>query len=86
MHLGERLREVRFQVGLGVHELARRINVSTWQIQLVESGRTRDPSLGYAWRCADAYGMSLEALLDGVTCPPQRPHGRRKPHGLCDCT
>ena len=77
MRLGARLREVRLQMGVGVNEMARLVNVSTWQIQLVESGRTKDPSLGYVWRCAMAYGMPMQALLDGVTCPSQREHGKR---------
>ena len=81
MRLGERLREVRLQTGIGVHEMARLVCVSVWQIQLVESGRTKDPSLGYVWRCAEVYGMSLDALLEGVTCPPQRLHGKGR--ALC---
>ena len=76
MHLGERLRAVRVQQSIGLHEMARLLNVSTWQIQLVESGKTTNPSLGYVWRCAEAYGMPIEALLEGVTCPPQRLHGK----------
>ena len=78
MQLGQRLRAVRVQQDIGIHEMARLLNVSTWQIQLVESGKTTNPSLGYVWRCAEAYGMPLEALLAGVICPPQRQHQRRK--------
>ena len=77
MQLGQQLRAVRIQKGIGLHEMARRLNVSTWQIQLVESGKTNDPSVGYVWRCAEVYGMSLAALLEGVTCPSQRQHGKR---------
>ena len=78
MHLGERLRAVRMQQDIGLHKMARLLNVSTWQIQLVESGKTANPSLGYVWRCAEVYGMSLDALLNGVMCPSQRLHGKQR--------
>ena len=84
MQLGQQLRAVRLREGIGLHEMARLLNVSTWQIQLVESGKTNDPSLGYVWRCAEVYGMSLDVLLDGVTCPSQRLHGKRKAP-ICAC-
>lgn len=73
MQIGERLRAVRQQQGLSLRAMARALGVSNWQVQVVERGKTNDPSLGYVWRCAQVYGVSFSTLLAEVECPTPRP-------------
>lgn len=72
MRLGIRLRDIREQRGLTTRQLAKLLDVTEWQIRVVESGQTIDPSLGYVWRCANAYGLTLADLLVPVDCPRRR--------------
>jgi transcriptional regulator with XRE-family HTH domain len=63
--LGARLRAIRLARGLGVRELARRLEVSPSAISQIETGKIQ-PSVRTLYALAAEFGVSMnEALFDG---------------------
>jgi transcriptional regulator with XRE-family HTH domain len=62
--IGRRLREHRVKQGIGVRELARRVQVSPSLISQVELGRA-SPSVGTLYAIVSALGLSLDTLFGG---------------------
>lgn len=60
--LGERLRAVREQAGIGVRELSRRVQLSASMISQLERGLTM-PSVTTLYAITTALGVSLDALM-----------------------
>lgn len=63
--LGARLSAARKSAGIGLRELARRINVSPGLISLIENGRSA-PSVGTLYALATELGMSFDYLFRGA--------------------
>lgn len=68
---GRRVRELRASAGLGVSEAARAAGVSRRTWTEVEAGRA-NPSLAVLASLAEALGVSLPALLEGLERPRRR--------------
>ena len=60
--VGERIRDHRKQVGIGVRELARRLNVSASLISQIEMGKTK-PSVQTLYRIVNELGVSLDDVF-----------------------
>lgn len=58
-----RLRELRAERGWSQQELAERLEVSRQSVNAIENGRF-DPSLPLAFRIADLFGLSIEAVFE----------------------
>ncbi len=58
-----RIHVLRAEKGWSQAELAVRVRVSRNSINAIENGRF-DPSLPLAFRIADAFGLSVEAVFD----------------------
>jgi len=58
-----RIRVLRAEKGWSQAELAERVRVSRNSINAIENGRF-DPSLPLAFRIADSFGLSVEAVFD----------------------
>ncbi len=69
-HVCERVREMRRQKGWTLEELASVSGVSRSMISQIERG-SANPTLGVAHRLANAFGLSLGALVDTTTNAPQ---------------
>jgi transcriptional regulator with XRE-family HTH domain/mannose-6-phosphate isomerase-like protein (cupin superfamily) len=67
--LGEALLAVRTRRGLGVRELARRIDVSASLISRIEKGRVM-PSVGTLFALADALEVPVAEILGDPAAPP----------------
>ena len=71
--LGPRLRELRLRRGLGVRELARRVDLSPSSISQIETGKMR-PSVGTLYALASEFGVTVDAVLfDAATAPELNP-------------
>lgn len=74
--LGDRLRDVRLDRGLTLHQTFEKCGVSVGQNSDLERG-IKTPTLQVLLKLADAYGTTVDELLRGVY-----PFGtRRKPRG-----
>jgi putative transcriptional regulator len=58
-----RIRVLRAEKGWSQAELAERVHVSRNSINAIENGRF-DPSLPLAFRIADSFSLSVEAVFD----------------------
>ncbi len=69
--LGPRLRALRLERGLGVRELARRLEVSPSAISQIETGKIQ-PSVRTLYALASEFGVSVnEALFEQPASPPE---------------
>src|SRR3954454_3514163 len=60
--LGRRLRAIRLGKGLGLRELARRLDLSPSSISQIETGKIR-PSVRTLYALASEFGVTVDALL-----------------------
>src|SRR5437588_8583378 len=71
--LGPRLRAIRLRNGVGLRELARRLDLSPSSISQIETGKIR-PSVRTLYALASEFGVTVdEVLFDATPAPPQ--HG-----------
>jgi DNA-binding XRE family transcriptional regulator/mannose-6-phosphate isomerase-like protein (cupin superfamily) len=70
--LGERIRTARLQRGIGVRELARRVDCSASMISQIEKGLT-NPSVSTLYSISRALGISTDSLIAGTDQPPSGP-------------
>lgn len=68
--LGERIRQARVERGMGVRELARKVNCSASMISQIEGGTT-NPSVSTLYGISTALGISTDSLIIGSP-PPSR--------------
>src|SRR3954454_376534 len=65
--LGRRLRAIRLRQGVGLRELARRLDLSPSSISQIETGKIR-PSVRTLYALAGEFGLTVDELLfDGTT-------------------
>ncbi len=70
--LGERIRKARLQRGIGVRELARRVECSASMISQIEKGLT-NPSVSTLYSISRALGISTDSLIAGAEPSPAGP-------------
>ena len=63
MDIGERLRNIRKQLGYTQREAAGAAGMSPQYLSDLETGRIRNPSLETLQRLAQAYGMGVDELI-----------------------
>lgn len=71
-YVGRRLRTERERQGIGLRELARRVNVSASLISQVELGKAT-PSVGTLYAMVTELGMSLDELFDSPSAATAAP-------------
>ena len=64
MELSERLSALRKEKGLTLRELAEQVGITAAALSNYEKGQ-KEPSLGYAKKLAQYYGVSLDYLCGG---------------------
>jgi transcriptional regulator with XRE-family HTH domain len=68
--LGPRLRAIRLREGVGLRELARRLDLSPSSISQIETGKIR-PSVRTLYALASEFGVTVdEILFDDIAPPP----------------
>src|SRR3954447_12670770 len=68
--LGPRLRAIRLRQGIGLRELARRLDLSPSSISQIETGKIR-PSVRTLYALASEFGVTVdEVLSDPAAAPP----------------
>lgn len=72
--LGERIRQARVERGMGVRELARKVNCSASMISQIEGGTT-NPSVSTLYGISSALGISTDSLIVGSPLPDGRASG-----------
>src|SRR5438094_9995249 len=60
--LGPRLRAIRLRQGVGLRELARRLDLSPSSISQIETGKIR-PSVRTLYALASAFGVTVDEVL-----------------------
>src|SRR5262249_27354318 len=70
LELGPRLRALRLRRGLGLRELARRLDLSPSSISQIETGKMR-PSVRTLYALASEFGVTVDALLFDQAPPSQ---------------
>jgi putative transcriptional regulator len=60
--VNNRLRVLRAEKGWSQQDLAQRLEVSRQSVNAIETGRY-DPSLPLAFRIADLFGLTIEAIF-----------------------
>jgi transcriptional regulator with XRE-family HTH domain len=60
--LGRRLRAIRLRLGIGVRELARRVDLAPSSISQIETGKIR-PSVKTLYALASAFGVTVDEIL-----------------------
>ncbi len=60
--LGPRLRAIRLRQGVGVRELARRLDLSPSSISQIETGKTR-PSVRTLYALVSEFGVTVDEVL-----------------------
>src|ERR1700681_4344633 len=79
--VGAQLREKRFEVGLSLRELARRLDVSPSLVSQIETGKIQ-PSVRTLYAIVSALGLSLDEIFELVGSDefaPQAPPGAPAP-------
>src|SRR5690349_7352494 len=71
--LGPRLREIRLRRGVGLRELARRLDLSPSSISQIETGKIR-PSVRTLYALASEFGVTVDEILFSEP-PPSREDG-----------
>ena len=69
--LGPRLRAIRTRQGIGLRELARRLDLSPSSISQIETGKIR-PSVRTLYALASAFGVTVDEVLFDEPPPPSR--------------
>lgn len=69
--LGQRIRTARLEQGIGVRELARRVDCSASMISQIEKGLTK-PSVSTLYSISRALGFSTDSLIAGADPLPAR--------------
>ncbi|HZR95037.1 MAG TPA: cupin domain-containing protein [Gaiellaceae bacterium] len=69
--LGPRLRAIRLRQGIGLRELARRLDLSPSSISQIETGKIR-PSVRTLYALASAFGVTVDEVLFNEPPPPAR--------------
>src|SRR6476660_5824511 len=73
--LGPRLRAIRLRQGVGLRELARRLDLSPSSISQIETGKIR-PSVRTLYALASEFGVTVdEVLFDEPPMPGRAGHG-----------
>src|SRR5437660_1886229 len=71
--LGPRLRAIRLRAGVGLREIARRLDLSPSSISQIETGKTR-PSVRTLYALAAELGVTVDELLfdatSSIAAPP----------------
>jgi transcriptional regulator with XRE-family HTH domain len=68
--LGPRLRAIRLREGLGLRELARRLDLSPSSISQIETGKIR-PSVRTLYALASEFGVTVDEILFDDVAPPR---------------
>lgn len=77
--LGPRLRAIRMARGIGLRELARRLNLSPSSISQIETGKIR-PSVSTLYAVASEFGVTVdEVLFTASASPDAAPAGPAEP-------
>jgi transcriptional regulator with XRE-family HTH domain len=87
--IGPRLRAIRLRQGVGVRELARRLDLSPSSISQIETGKTR-PSVRTLYALVSEFGVTVDEVLfneappleDGVSPPAAGPSAASAEPGL----
>src|ERR671939_1437690 len=66
--LGRRLRAIRLRQGIGLRELARRLDLSPSSISQIETGKMR-PSVRTLYALASEFGVTVDELLFDHAAP-----------------
>ncbi len=69
VHVGQRLRQRRWMLGLTQQQLAERVGIRFQQIQKYETGENRT-SAGRLWDMAQALGVRVAFFYEGLECGP----------------
>jgi transcriptional regulator with XRE-family HTH domain len=71
MGIGQRIREVREAQGMGLRELARRINITPGALSKLETDEKRSPEFNNVAKAAEELGVTLDFLAKGkaARCP-----------------
>lgn len=81
--IGERLRSFRQARGIGVRELARRVDITPSMLSQIERGST-NPSVGTLFRLAAALETTTDSFFESVDDPtPHRGPVVRRKHRSC---
>jgi transcriptional regulator with XRE-family HTH domain len=72
--LGPRLRAIRLRQGIGLRELARRLDLSPSSISQIETGKIR-PSVRTLYALASEFGVTVDEVLFDGPPPPARSAG-----------
>lgn len=64
-HIGDNIRRIRRDAGLGQQELAERCGISKSQISRLESGEQKNPQIQTVIAIATAMGVSLDEIVYG---------------------
>src|SRR5213592_1402293 len=78
--LGPRLRAIRLARGVGLRELARKLDLSPSSISQIETGKTQ-PSVRTLYAFASEFGVTVDEVLFGhEPAPPDDRTGAASPH------
>jgi transcriptional regulator with XRE-family HTH domain len=78
--LGPRLRAIRLREGLGLRELARRLDLSPSSISQIETGKIR-PSVRTLYALASEFGVTVDEILFHDIEPPLSPRAAARTAG-----
>jgi len=76
--LGPRLRAIRLREGVGLRELARRLDLSPSSISQIETGKIR-PSVRTLYAFASEFGVTVDEVLFHDVEPPRSPRAAGPP-------
>src|SRR3982750_4253347 len=76
--LGPRLRAIRLRKGIGLRELARRLELSPSSISQIETGKIR-PSVRTLYSLASAFGVTVDETLSADIGPLPAPPSAARP-------
>ena len=79
--LGPRLREIRLGQGIGLRELARRLDLSPSSISQIETGKIR-PSVKTLYALASEFGVTVDEVLFDAPPHPRTPGASPAPDAL----
>jgi transcriptional regulator with XRE-family HTH domain len=69
--LGPRLRAIRLRQGVGLRQLARRLDLSPSSISMIETGKMR-PSVRTLYALASEFGVTVDEVLFNAAAPRAR--------------
>ncbi|MBL7131975.1 MAG: helix-turn-helix transcriptional regulator [Candidatus Omnitrophica bacterium] len=68
--LAKNIRRIRLRKGLSQEKLARLAEIALNTLAKIESGRSKEPTIGTITRVARALGVSLDELVKGKKSDP----------------